>query len=45
MYVCMYECKKPKRKIFVNNTATGAKGGGVAIYVQNGVPCKVKFIY
>lgn len=32
------------RKILVDNSATRAKGGGVAIYVRNGLPCRVKLL-
>ena len=32
------------RKVLINNIATRAKGGGVAIYIRNGIPCKVRLL-
>ena len=32
------------RKVLINNIAIRAKGRGVAIYVRNGIPCKVRLL-
>lgn len=32
------------RKFLVNNTATTAKGGGVAFYIRNDIPCRIKLL-